>query len=400
MEKKINSGGSMKKLVLLNVVCNGSTGKIMCDLAKSASNNGYDVTCIYGRGNPKEDVNCLKFNSKLGIYFHVLLARLGFNGHGSYFATKKLVKYLKKENPDIIHMHNIHGYWINLKVLFKYLKNEYEGKVIWTLHDCWAFTGHCSYSTFSKCNKWQNGCYKCPILKGYPKEYFDTTKMEFKLKKKLFTDLKDMTLVTPSNWLKELVQKSILKNYNVEVINNGIDLSIFKPTRNEEIYNKYNISKNKKIILGVANVWEERKGLNDFIELSKIIDDEYQIVLVGIDKIDNSNIICVSRTSNQNELADLYSIATVLFVPTYEDNYPTVILESIACDTPVLTYDTGGCEEAMHNYGYVVSKKDYNEIIKKTKEIEKNKEKFYVDNDLIDKKTMYCNYMQIYSDNK
>lgn len=402
MEKKINSGGSMKKLVLLNVVCNGSTGKIMCDLAKSASNNGYDVTCIYGRGNPKEDVNCLKFNSKLGIYFHVLLARLGFNGRGSYFATKKLVKYLKKTNPDIIHMHNIHGYWINLKVLFKYLKNEYNGKVIWTLHDCWSFTGHCSYSTFSKCDKWQNGCNKCPILKGYPKEYFDTTKTEYKLKKKIFTGLKNTILVTPSTWLKELVKESFLKNYKIEVVNNGIDLDIFKPTINKEIYRKYNIPKNKKIILGVANIWEERKGLKDFIELSKIIDDDYKIVLVGLDKINEKeqNIICIKRTTDQKELANIYSIANVLLIPTYEDNYPTVILESIACDTPILTYDTGGCIEAMHKYGYIVQKKNYNDIIDKIKKIEKNKSEFHVDKTTIDKETMYSKYMQLYSDKK
>ena len=391
-----------KKLVLLNVVCNGSTGKIMCDLAKSACDNDYNVTCIYGRGNPKENVNCLKFNSKLGIYFHVFLARLGFNGHGSYFATKKIVKYLKKENPDIIHMHNIHGYWINLKVLFKYLKNNYNGKIVWTLHDCWSFTGHCSYSTFSKCDKWQNGCHKCPILKGYPKEYFDTTKREYKLKKKLFTGLKNAILVTPSTWLKDLVKESILKKYTIEVINNGIDLDVFKQTRNEEIFSKYNIPNNKKIILGVANIWEERKGLKDFIELSKIIGSEYQIVLVGLDKIkeEESKIVCVKRTTDQKELASIYSIADVFLIPTYEDNYPTVILESIACDTPVLTYDTGGCIEAMHKYGYVIQKKNYNDIINKIKKIEENKKSFQVDKSLIDKETMYNKYMQLYGDKR
>ena len=366
----------------------------MCDLANSASKEGYDVTCIYGRGNAKEGIKAYKFNSKLDVYFHVFLARLGFNGHGSYFATRKLVKYLKKENPDIIHMHNIHGYWINLKVLFKYLKSEYNGKIIWTLHDCWAFTGHCSYFTFSKCNKWQNGCYKCPILKSYPKEYIDTAKREYKLKKKLFTELENTTLVTPSIWLKELVEKSFLKDYTTKVINNGIDLNIFKPTENEEIYNKYNIPKNKKIVLGVANVWEERKGLNDFIELSKKINDGYQIVLVGIDKIDNSNIICVSRTSNQYELASLYSIATVLFIPTYEDNYPTVILESIACGTPILTYDTGGCTEAMHKYGFVALKKNYRKIVELIKKIET--EKFIINKKKMDKKTMYEEYIKLY----
>lgn len=395
MEKKISCGGNMKKLVLLNVVCNGSTGKIICDLAKSAEKNNYDVTCIYGRGNSKEEIKSYKFNNKFDVYLHVLLARLGFNGHGSYFATKKIVKYLKKENPDIIHLHNIHGYWINLKVLFKYLKNEYQGKIIWTLHDCWSFTGHCSHFEYVKCDKWQKGCFNCPLLNSYPKELFDATKREYELKKKLFVGLKNTTIVAPSNWLKELAKSSILNKYYIVTINNGIDLDVFKPFDDKKYYEKYNIPKDKKIILGVANVWNEKKGLNDFIELSKIIDNsKYQIILVGIDKIANSNIICVNRTSDQHDLAALYNNATVLFVPTYEDTYPTVILESIACGTPVLTYDTGGCIEAIHNYGYVVPKRNYKKIIELIKNLDK--EKYIIDKEKIDKETMYNEYMKLY----
>lgn len=384
----------MKKLVLLNVVCNGSTGKIMCDLARSAINNNYDMSCIYGRESAQEGITSYRFNSKFDVYLHVILARLGFNGYGSYFATKKIVKFLKETNPDVIHLHNIHGYWINLKVLFKFLKNDYKGKILWTLHDCWSFTGHCSHFTSVGCNKWQRECHNCPILIDYPKEYFDTSKREYRLKKKLFTGLKNVTIVTPSDWLKRLAKKSFLKDYTIKVINNGIDLSIFKPSKDKSIYEKYNIPKEKKIILGVANVWNKRKGLNDFIELSQKINNKYQIVLVGIDKIDNSNIICVSRTSNQQDLASLYSIATVLFVPTYEDNYPTVILESVACNTPVLTYNTGGCVEAMHDHGYVVQKKNYSEIIDKIEKI--NKINTAVDKKEIDKDKMINEYINIY----
>lgn len=339
----------MKKLVEINVVCNGSTGKIMCDIAKEANNNNIETYCFYGRGNPNKNVNCIKIGNTFSVYFHVLIARLGFNGRGSYFSTKKLVKQIKKINPDIIHLHNIHGYYINLKVLFKYLKNEYNGKIIWTLHDCWAFTGHCSYFTLAKCNKWKKRCCNCPQLKSYPKTIFDTTKKEYNFKKKLFLGLNNVTLVTPSVWLKKLVQESFLKNYNVEVINNGIDLNLFKPIYDKQIYKKYNIPKNKKILLGVANIWEERKGLKDIYKLADMISSEYQIVIVGnlLKNEKKSNIIYIDRTDNSEELVKLYTIAYYVLNFTYEDNYPTINLESIACHTPVITYDTGGCAEQL-----------------------------------------------------
>lgn len=339
----------MKKLVEINVVCNGSTGKIMCDIAKEANNNNIETYCFYGRGNPNKNVNCIKIGNTFSVYFHVLIARLGFNGRGSYFSTKKLVKQIKKINPDIIHLHNIHGYYINLKVLFKYLKNEYNGKIIWTLHDCWAFTGHCSYFTLAKCNKWKKRCCNCPQLKSYPKTIFDTTKKEYNFKKKLFLGLNNVTLVTPSVWLKKLVQESFLKNYNVEVINNGIDLNLFKPIYDKQIYKKYNIPKNKKILLGVANIWEERKGLKDIYKLADMINSEYQIVIVGnlLKNEKKSNIIYIDRTDNSEELVKLYTIAYYVLNFTYEDNYPTINLESIACHTPVITYNTGGCAEQL-----------------------------------------------------
>jgi len=357
------------KLVQINVVCNGSTGKIMCDIARVASEDGINSYCFFGRGKEKKDVCCIKVGNVISTYFHAILARIGFNGHGSYFATKSLVRKLKKINPDVIHLHNIHGYYINLKVLFRYLKKTYQGKIIWTLHDCWTFTGHCSYFTMSKCKKWKKECNNCPNLDIYPKQFLDTTKKEYNLKKSLFLDIDNLTIVTPSVWLKELVKKSFLQKYDVKVINNGIDLNVFKPIIDEKIYSKYNIPSNKKIILGVANIWEERKGLNDFIELSKMIDDDMQIILIGIDSktkdILPNNIIAIERTENQIELAKLYAISTVFFNPTYEDNYPTTNLESIACGTPAICYNTGGCEEQIlnENFGYVIKKGDYKRVI-------------------------------------
>ncbi len=389
----------MKKLVQINVVCNGSTGKIMCDIAKEADKKDYDTYCFFGRGKKNENLKCEKIESSLSVYFHLLLARLGFNGHGSFFATKRLVRRLKKIKPDVIHLHNIHGYYINLKILFNYLKNDYKGKIILTLHDCWAFTGHCSYFTMNCCNKWHDGCSNCPQLKSYPKEFFDTTKREYKLKKELFTGLNNLTIITPSIWLKKLVKKSFLKEYKIEVINNGINIDIFKPTYDETIYEKYSISKDKKIILGVANIWEERKGLKDFIELNKYLDlSKYQMVIVGIKKYNKlnipDNIILIEKTDNQYDLACLYTISTVLFNPTYEDNYPTVNLESMACNTKVITYDTGGCKEQIElfKFGYIIEKKDYQKLIKIIEDITKDE----FNNIIFSTQKMIDNYIDIY----
>ena len=371
----------MKTIVQINSHINGSTGKIMCSIADEAIKQGYYTYNFFGRGEPKVDGRDIKFASKLSIYFHALIGRLGFNGHGSYFATKRLIKQLKSINPDIIHLHNVHGYYINIKLLFNYLKNDYKGKIIWTLHDCWSFTGHCAYFDFVNCNKWAVRCSNCPQLNHYPKTLLDTTKYEFEFKKKLFSNLNNFYLVTPSLWLSKLVKKSYLRNYDINVINYGIDTEIFRfysKTETEELYDKYNLPGDKKIILGVANVWEERKGLKDFIELASVLDNKYQIVLVGIDDKNKANlphnIISISRTDNQIELAKLYSISYVFYNPTYEDNFPTVNLESISCGTPVITYNTGGSPEIIGENGCVTNKEEFlSDFSNVLKSIKKNK---------------------------
>lgn len=378
----------MKKLVQINVVCNGSTGNIMCDIALKSKDSGFETYCFFGRGGPRKDVNCIKITNKFSVLFHLFLARIGFNGYGSYFSTKKLIKSLRKINPDVIHLHNIHGYYLNLNVLFNYLKEEYKGKIVWTLHDCWAFTGHCAHFSLINCNKWQKECFNCPQLNTYPKEYFDTTKREFNLKRKLFVGLPNLTIVTPSKWLAGLAKLSFLNKYKIEVINNGINLDKFKPVIDNNIYMKYGIPMDKKIILGVANGWNERKGFKDFIELSKIVDDDFSIVLVGalnnVKKNIPDNIIMIERTENQHELAKIYTAASVFLNPTYEDNYPTTNLESIACGTPIVCYNTGGCEEQVKQFkhGVIVEKGNISLVADIINNIVKEKKQFKKNNDI------------------
>ena len=403
---------SKKKLVQINSVCNGSTGKIMGEIQRLANSKGFETLSLYGRRKPFKDLNCYNFGSKVSTILHGGLTLL-FNNHGmySYFVTKRLVRKLKKINPDIIQLHNIHGYYLNYKILFNYLKKDFNGKIFWTLHDCWTFTGHCAHFDYIKCNKWQKQCYNCPQIRKYPTSLFlDTSKAEYKRKKECFNGVKDLTLITPSNWLKDLVTLSYLKDYQQEVINNGIDLNVFKSSIDISIKDKYNIPVDKKIILGVSSVWNKMKGLDDFVRLSNDIKNDMQIVLVGLtDKqIKNipRNIIAIRRTDNQKDLVKLYSLADVFVNPTLEDTYPTVNLEAIACGVPVVTYDTGGCKEQISDTtGYVC--KNYDELLDKINYCINNdyKNKIFDNKKIIynfDSKKCYEKYIKLYngSDNR
>ena len=392
------------KLVQINTVCNGSTGRIMGDIQRQANKEGFETLSFYGRRKGFKDLKCEKIGNLISFWIHVFINTLfDKQGHGSYFYTKKLVRRLRQENPDIIHLHNIHGYYLNIPILFKYLKQEYHGKLFWTFHDCWPFTGHCAYFTAVKCSKWMKQCYKCPNKNNYPISLFnDNSYNNYLEKTKMFEGLNDLTIVTPSDWLNKLVKKSFLSDYNVITINNGIDLEIFKPTADNTIKSKYNIPYDKKILLGVASVWEERKGLNDFLNLSKEISDEYVIVLVGLTKKQikqtkkYKKIIGIERTENQLELVKLYSNSYCFLNLTHEDNYPTVNLEAIACGIPVITYDTGGCNEQIDDsVGLLTSFEKLIENINKIKRIRFNNNDYLLS---IDKNKKCEQIINLYKD--
>lgn len=361
------------KVVSINTVCNGSTGKIVGSISSSLIESGEEAFCIYGRRKGYANIPCKKIGGFFSFWYHVFLTTVfDLHGHGSYFKTKKIVRKLKKLNPDIIHLHNIHGYYINYKVLFNYLKNEYQGRVFWTLHDCLPMTGHCAYFSNVSCEKWKTECHDCPNKKMYPTSLiFDRSRKNYQGKKNLFNGVKDLTIITPSIWLQNIVASSYLKNYPVKIINNGIDLNIFYPRLTDSILDKYNIPKDKKVLLGVASIWEKRKGLDDFLTLSKLVNDDYVIVLVGLNNKQISklkqykNIIGIKRTENQDDLASLYSVSFALINPTYEDNYPTVNIEALASGTRVIAYDTGGCVEQAENPNmYIVKKTTKNNNVK------------------------------------
>lgn len=367
------------KVLQINSVCGrGSTGRIVLDIHNALSTNGYKSYVAYGREKTKNCSNAIRIGRKIDIYTHVLKTRFfDKHGFGSKQATKDFIKKVKELDPDIIHLHNIHGYYINIKILFDYLK-QINKQVIWTLHDCWPFTGHCAYFDFVGCNKWEKGCFKCPQKSKYPKSWlFDNSSNNWKIKKELFTGIKSLTLVSPSQWLADLVKKSFLKEYPVVVIPNGIDISVFKPTPSD-FRKKYRIE-DKFVILGVANVWEERKGLKYFFELSKLLNEDEVIVLVGLSRKQKKNlpknIIGLSKTHSVKELVEIYTAADVFVNPTLEDNFPTVNLEAQACGTFVITFDSGGAKETLSsvNNGVVVFEKSVKAIRKAIDNFKKRK---------------------------
>lgn len=382
----------MRVLMINTVYAVGSTGKIVKQISDRAAAHGYDCMIAHRYQVPTVHYSddCISVSTWLDCHMHNRISRLTMlRGCFSHWKTLLFLKKIEKFNPDLIHLHNIHGNFINLEMLFRYIK-KYRKKVIWTFHDCWPLTGNCKYFDMADCNKWINGCSSC-MQKG--KAIIDISYYMQKYKKRMFSDIENMTIVTPSIWLADLVGKSMLQEYPIRVINNGIDLSIFHPI--ESSFRADNELLDKKVILGVAFDWGERKGLDVFVKLSECLPEEYKIILVGtnstIDSTLPENIITVNKTNNQIELAAIYTAADVFVNPTREDNYPTVNMEALACGTPVVTFRVGGSPEIvdetcgcvvekddieglMHNIKYVVESKSYtvDACLKKAKSFDMN----------------------------
>ncbi len=391
------------KILMINVVCGiRSTGRICTDLASALEAQGHEVKIAYGRENVPAEFQkyAVRIGSDFDVKIHGLKARLlDAAGFGSKRATKKFIKWVREYDPDVIHLHNIHGYYINIEVLFTYLKTCGK-KIIWTLHDCWAFTGHSAYCDMVSCEKWKEGCDHCPQIKVYPKSYVDRSKSNWIKKKNVLQSVPDLTIVTPSQWLADLVKQSFLSSYTVNVIHNGIDTSVFKPTESD-FRKKYGVE-DKYIILGVSTAWSEMKGLSDYIKLSELLDDSFRVVLVGVTREQKEKlpekIIAVERTNSQKELATIYSAADLFVNMSYCENYPTVNLEAIACNTPIVTYDTGGSKESAIG-GLVVRQGDLQSVYKiiTSKDTLANDNQVLCDNlKLLDNKHIVQEYVDAY----
>lgn len=391
------------KIVQVNTTCgSGSTGKICVGISQMLTEDQIENYILYcsGMSDYPLGIKCAneKYIKTQALKSH-LLGNYGFNSNHSTF---KMIIQLERIRPDIVHLHNIHGHDCNLKLLFNYLKKN-SIKLVWTFHDCWAFTAYCPHFTMVGCNRWKKHCYDCPQSKNYS-WLFDRSSELYQRKKELFTDI-DLTIVTPSKWLADLVSQSFLREYPVKIINNGIDLSVFKPNPSG-FRRRYNISNDKFILLGVAFDWGIHKGLDVFIELSRQLSKEqFQIVLVGTnDKVDiqlPDNIISIHRTQNQHELTEIYTAADLFVNPTREEVFGLVNAESLACGTPVLTFNTGGCPEIMSDSCGTIVKHGDIKVLKR--EIERicfkkpySSESCILQSKLFDKNAKYAEYINLY----
>jgi putative colanic acid biosynthesis glycosyltransferase len=398
----------LKILQINSSVNTGSTGRIAEDVGKVLLSNGHQSFIAADFTDRPSASQIIKIGNGWDQKLHGIKTRLfDQHGFGSKNATLQLVKEIAAIKPDLVHLHNLHGYYLHIGVLFEYLK-EVQLPVVWTLHDCWPFTGHCSFFDRYECTKWQTVCHHCPNIKGYPASLgVDNSGRNYQDKKNIFNGLGNCNIVTPSEWLANHLHASFLQNYPVKCIHNGIDLDVFSPLVNSEnILYKYQIN-STPYILGVASTWDLRKGLKDFEALARRKDKRFQVVLVGLSKkqIESlpTGIIGIKRTENTDELAALYVASTVFVNPSYVDNFPTTNIEALACGTPVITYNTGGSPEAIDaETGIVVEKGDINELHKAILQICSKGKEFYSGKcreravQYFNKEERYKDYLELY----
>lgn len=390
------------KILQINTFGNTSTGRIVVDIYRTLVADGHEGMVAFARNSIPDDVAHIKIGNTLNVYMDGILTRITDQaGFFSRRATKKLIMQIKDYSPDIIHLHNVHGYYINVELLFKFLK-EYQKPVVWTLHDCWSFTGHCCNFESIGCQKWSVGCHDCQQKRRYPASIWkDNSSKNYKRKKELFTGLDNMTLVVPSFWLKGLLEESFMKKYPIRVLRNGVDLNIFKPTYGEWIKRMGLLD--KKIVLGVAGTWTPTKGLDDFIKLADELPSEYQVVVVGVDRRQKeqlpTSIIGIERTYDSRELAEIYTAAQVFVNPTYDDNFPNVNIEALACGTPVITYQTGGSPEVIdETNGRVVEKGNIEQLRKEILKLGKKKNICLLNTQQYERNRCYGRYLDLYKE--
>ena len=382
-----------KKLLQINPVLrtSTSTGRIMKEIGELAMANGWESYVAYSKGRdglPGSTSIPVPVGNKASVAWHGLQTRiLDRHGLGSVLATKRFIEDIRRIRPDIIHIHNIHGYFLNYRILFDFLSHS-GIQVIWTVHDCWLYTGHCYHYMYAGCDRWKTGCGHCPQRGKFPRSLFaDRSARNFRDKRDAFCSMPEdrLTIVPVSDWMRSEMSESFLKGYRFQVIHNGIDTDVFspQPALESEVRRCYGLG-DRHVILGIASIWSEEKGLNDFVEMAARLDSDEVIVLVGMDwkQLDDvlsrcgrtvlgDRMVAVKRTADVHQLAGLYSTADVLVNPTWQDNYPTVNLEAISCGTPVVTYRTGGSIEAVAgDTGFVVEQGDIEGLVDAVRRVE------------------------------
>ena len=346
----------MPILFQINVAANwGSHGRIAEGIGEIVQAHDWDSYIAYGRyANPSKS-HLLKVGSTYDTLLHGAHSML-FDRHGlaSKGATWRLIRDIDYIQPDIIQLHNIHGYYLNYPLLFEYL-SSLDVPVVWTLHDAWAMTGHCAFPALAECNQWKEECVTCPLTrKEYPRCYGSSrTRENFQEKKYWFNTVPNLHIVTVSRYLEGQVRQSFLKDIDTRCIYNGVDIDVFHP------YN-YQFSRSRHYkVLGVASVWEKRKGLDAFRQLRRMLPENYDITLVGLTDQQTrrlpDGISVVSRTDSVQDLVELYANADVFVNPSQAESFGMTTAEALACGTPAIVYNTTACPELVdENTGGVV----------------------------------------------
>ena len=345
----------MKYLFINSVAGFGSTGRIAAETCRELMKDGHRCVLAFGRDAANcDDIPTVRIGSPMDYKLHGVRSRLlDDHGFGSRVATAKFLRWVREYDPDVIWLHNIHGYYIHIGLLFDYLRGCGK-KILWTLHDCWAFTGHCAYFDFARCGRWVDGCHNCPQKGSYPASIgLDNSRSNYENKKRLFTGIPDVQLIVPSHWLESRVKKSFLKAYPVKVVYNTINREIFRPTPSD--FRQRHGLEGKIILLGVASVWDARKGLQDFIELAKLLDDRYKIVLIGLTQAQIDalprEILGLPRTNSMQQLAESYSAADIFLNPSTEETFGMTAMEARCCGTEAIVYENTACEEIVNKFG-------------------------------------------------
>jgi len=400
----------MRLLQISIEVNSGSVGRIAEQIGDTVIKNGWSSYITYARNHNSSSSNIIKIGNKLDLFLHGFETRI-FDNHcfSSKSATNDLIHVIKEIKPDIIHLHHLHGYFINIEILFDYLKVSLI-PVVWTFHDCWSFTGHCTHFDFVGCDKWKTQCYSCEQKGEYPKSLLiDRSKINFIKKKKIFNSLKKLTIVSVSKWLDSKVSESFLNNIDRRVIYNGVDLECFYTKNSRSFIDQIYKTKNKYLILGAASTWDNRKGFSDFISLSKELDESFIIILIGLNKKQLSllpkNIIGIERTESQNELCEFYSASDLFLNLSVEETFGLTTAEALACGVPVVVYNVTACPELVSDKtGYVVEKNNIYELIKVIKKAKNLGKNYFTEEcrkraiSLFDKSQRFSEYYDLYNE--
>lgn len=353
------------KILQINSVCGtGSTGRIAVQISDYLNHHNVENYIAYGFGK-SDRPNTFCFGNSLDAHLHSFLSRkLGWQGKMSHIPTWRLIQYMEQIKPDIVHLHNIHGHYLNYKMLFRYLK-KINCEVVWTFHDCWPITGKCVHFTEVKCEKWKTGCFDCPQLERYPDSERDRSRKNYLEKKAAFTSLSKLHIVTVSNWLKAVAEASFLGKKDIRCIYNGVDTELFS-YRESKLRERYHLQ-GKFIILSVASVWNRGKGLDQFLALTGLLQDDEVVVLIGLSSEQQEGlpdkIIGIPKLSDQNALTEWYSTADVYINFSTEETFGLVVAEAMVCGTPAIVMNSTACPEVLDaDTGYVVEPSDIEEV--------------------------------------